>query len=80
VGTASLLLQHMVDELTYFYSRKTGLASADAWHRATALRQIHAHLGDQATEPQVRENLAPLRARGLAISSGHAWGARWKCL
>lgn len=42
-----------------------------------ALREIHAHLVGQASERQVREDLAALRVLGLAYSSGFGRGARW---
>jgi ATP-dependent DNA helicase RecG len=41
------------------------------------LREIHARLGGEPTERQVREDLATLSTLGLAISSGHGRGARW---
>jgi ATP-dependent DNA helicase RecG len=45
-----------------------------------ALRDIHARLGGDVTERQVREDLTTLRMLGLAVSSGHGRGARWKRL
>jgi ATP-dependent DNA helicase RecG len=45
--------------------------------RGLALREIHARLEDDPTERQVREDLAVLKALGLADSSGRGRGARW---
>ena len=45
-----------------------------------ALRDIHARLGEGITERQVRDDLTTLRTLGLAVSSGHGRGARWKRL
>ncbi|RJX18056.1 MAG: AAA family ATPase [Desulforudis sp.] len=45
-----------------------------------ALREILTGLDMVATERQVREDLAILKALGLANSSGHGRGARWKLL
>ncbi|MDD5557138.1 MAG: ATP-binding protein [bacterium] len=45
-----------------------------------ALREIHACLGEGITERQVREDLATLKAFGLAIPAGRGRGARWKSL
>lgn len=44
------------------------------------LRQVHSLVGGDATQRQVREDLAFLRTLGLAIPTGHGRGARWKCL
>jgi len=44
------------------------------------LRDIHQRLRREATERQVREDLATLKTLGLAFPSGHGRGARWKCL
>ncbi len=45
-----------------------------------ALREVHARLGGQASERQVREDLSTLGTLGLAISTGHGRGARWNRL
>lgn len=44
------------------------------------LRDIHARLGQVASERQIREDLATLRMLGLAVSHGHGRGARWRRL
>ncbi len=44
------------------------------------LREVHSRLAGQATERQVREDLAILRTLGLAIPLGRGRGARWKRL
>ena len=43
-----------------------------------ALRDIRAVLGPQANERRLREDLAILKARGLAETTGVGRGARWK--
>lgn len=53
------------------------LTVLDAAPGGLPLREIHARLGRTATERQVREDLATLRARDLAVPSGHGRGARW---
>jgi ATP-dependent DNA helicase RecG len=45
-----------------------------------ALREVHSLLSGQGTERQMREDLAILRMLGLANSSGHGRGAKWKPL
>lgn len=45
-----------------------------------ALREILTCLGEGITARQVREDLATLKALGLAISAGRGRGARWKAL
>lgn len=45
-----------------------------------ALREICARLQGTGTERQLREDLAALRTLGLAQTSGHGRGARWKHL
>ncbi|HWO56403.1 MAG TPA: RNA-binding domain-containing protein [bacterium] len=45
-----------------------------------ALRDILVQLGSEASERQVREDLATLRTLGLAIPSGHGRGAKWNRL
>ncbi len=42
-----------------------------------ALREIHARMKGEASERQVREDLARLKALGLADSTGRGRGARW---
>ena len=42
-----------------------------------ALREIRAQLGSRASERQLRDDLAILRARGLIVSKGFGRGARW---
>ena len=48
--------------------------------RALALREISALLDQTANGRRVREDLAILKARGLAESAGRGWGARWRPL
>ena len=48
--------------------------------RALALREVRSLLGNQANERRVREDLATLKAKGLAESAGIGRGARWKPL
>ena len=48
--------------------------------RALALREVRLLLGQQANERRVREDLATLKAKGLAESAGIGRGARWKPL
>ena len=48
--------------------------------RALALREIRSQLDPQANERRLREDLATLKARGLAKSTGRGRGARWKPL
>ena len=45
-----------------------------------ALREIRARLDPQLDERRVREDLAILKTRGLAIPSGRGRGARWRGL
>ena len=56
------------------------LALLDQAGGVLALREIRAGLPSQASERQVREDLATLRTLGLAIPEGHGRGARWKRL
>ena len=44
------------------------------------LKEIFACLHSQATERQIREDLASLKILGLAFTQGHGRGARWKLL
>jgi ATP-dependent DNA helicase RecG len=60
--------------------QQTILALLDEVGGGLALREIHTRLGMEVEERQVREDLATLRTLGLAISSGHGRGARWKRL
>ena len=46
--------------------------------RALALREIRALLGSQTDERRLREDLATLKAKGLAHWTGRGAGARWK--
>ncbi len=52
----------------------------DKSDRALALREICSELGPQTNERRLREDLATLKARGLAKSMGRGRGARWKPL
>lgn len=60
--------------------QRTILAALHESAGGLALREVHARLGGQVTERQVREDLTGLKTLGLAISSGHGRGARWKRL
>ena len=46
--------------------------------RALALREIRALLGSQTDERRLREDLATVKAKGLAHWTGRGAGARWK--
>ena len=48
--------------------------------RGLALREVRSLLGEQANGRRVREDLATLKAKGLAESTGRGRGARWKPL
>ena len=48
--------------------------------RALALREIRALLGSATDERRPREDLATLKAKGLADSTGRGAGARWNPL
>ena len=48
--------------------------------RALALREIRTLLGSQTDERRLREDLAILKAKGLAETTGRGPGARWKPL
>ncbi len=48
--------------------------------RALALREIRGMLGSQTDERRLREDMATLKAKGLADSTGRGAGARWKPL
>ena len=43
-----------------------------------ALRSIVAEMSPSVDKRQVRQDLAVLKSRGLAVSSGHGRGARWR--
>ncbi len=43
-----------------------------------ALREIRSRLDEQLTDPQLRRCLVALKAKGLARSTGHGRGARWR--
>ena len=49
-------------------------------HHALALREIRALLGQQMNVRRVREDLAILKSKSLAESTGRGPGARWKAL
>ena len=49
----------------------------DQSDRALALREIRSQLGSQTNERRLREDLAILKTRGLARSTGRGRGARW---
>ena len=70
--------RHDDGELTE--QQKTILALLHRSDGALALRDIRAVLGPQANERRLREDLAILKARGLAESTGVGRGARWKPL
>lgn len=57
--------------------QRATLALLHASPGGLALREVHAQLGDEAGERQVREDLAVLRRLGLAIPSGHGRGQKW---
>ena len=48
--------------------------------QALALREIRSLLGPPANGRRVREDLAILKTKGLALSEGRGWEARWKPL
>ena len=54
------------------------LALLEQSGRGLALREIIAQLEPQATQRQVREDLAILRTLALVVSTGHGRGARWE--
>lgn len=54
------------------------LVLLDQAGRGLALREIIAQLEPQATQRQVREDLAILRTLELVVASGHGRGARWE--
>ena len=54
------------------------LVFLDQAGRGLALREIIAQLEPQATQRQVREDLAILRTLELVVSTGHGRGARWE--
>ena len=56
------------------------LALLDRAADGLALREIFDLTPIKASERQIREDLTTLRVLGLAISSGHGRGARWKRL
>ena len=56
------------------------LALLDQASRGLALREIYAQLKPQATQRQVREDLAILRTLALVVLTGHGRGARWELL
>jgi len=54
------------------------LVLLDKGDRGLALREIIAQLEPQATQRQVREDLAILRTLSLVVATGHGRGARWE--
>ena len=60
--------------------QRTVLDLLDKSDRALALREIRSELGPLTNERRLREDLATLKARGLAKSMGRGRGARWKPL
>ena len=48
--------------------------------RNLALREVCSMLGQQVNERRVREDLATLKAKGLAEPTGRGRGARWNVL
>lgn len=56
------------------------LAILHGSERALALREIRALLGSETDERRLREDLATLKAKGLAVSTGRGAGARWNPL
>ena len=60
--------------------QQTILAMLDQADRGLALREIYAQMKLQASQRQVREDLAILRMLGLAVSKGRGRGARWNRL
>ena len=57
--------------------RQALLALLDHAGRSLALREIRGRLWPQATERQLRRDLAFLKAKGLIAPTGHGRGARW---
>jgi len=56
------------------------LGLLDGTYDGFALRDIHAQLGADFSERQIREDLTILRTLGLVVASGHGRGARWSRL
>ncbi len=58
--------------------QQTILGVLDRAEGSLALREVLAKLEPTADKRRVREDLAILKSRGLAVSSGHGRGARWR--
>ena len=58
--------------------QQTILGVLDRAEGSLALREVLAELGSAADKRRVREDLAILKSRGIAVSSGHGRGARWR--
>ena len=76
-GSATLSVDHRGDD-DIDDRQKAILAMLDRADGPLALREILAGLDSSADKRRVREDLAILKSKGLAISSGHGRGARWK--
>ena len=77
VGSATLAVdRHHDDDLDD--RQQAILAVLDRSDGSLALREILAGLDQPAEKRRVREDLSILKSRGLAISSGHGRGARWR--
>jgi len=67
-----------VERLDERQRRILGLLQASS--EPLALREIHARLDPPPNERRLRRDLAELKRLGVAESSGHGRGARWKPL
>ena len=76
-GSATLSADHRGDD-DIDDRQKAILAMLDRADGPLALREILAGLDSSADKRRVREGLAILKSRGLAISNGHGRGARWR--
>jgi ATP-dependent DNA helicase RecG len=68
--------QRVAQNVTERQQRVLAVLSTSA--EGLALREVCRALGDTINERQVRVELAALRVLGLASSSGHGAGARWR--
>ena len=68
--------QRVAQNVTERQQRVLAVLSTTA--EGMALREVCRALGDSIPERQVRVELAALRVLGLASSSGHGAGARWR--
>jgi len=68
--------QRVAQNVTERQQRVLAVLSTSA--EGMALREVCRALGDTINERQVRVELAALRVLGLALSSGHGAGARWR--